>query len=166
MKYQKNINQEGFICEVLREYDISEQAYARIFCIMHSESLPEEERVSFNAIENVWKRKKKKLTDLSVFMLMWMTCSAIRQFVLSEWKNCLFSAWIPESAIKKIEHTMDEMETLSSCRSIINLAAELTVQKNSPTAKIQWDDGEQEDDSETEKEDECRDSNEDENQED
>ena len=121
-------NQPDVLAEVhriLREDGISEQSYAKVFCLCFNQIAAPEEKVSFITNGSSWQMGSRHMSDAKILVSLCQICELMHDHVLAEWNNSLFAAWIDSSALERIETAMDGMESLNKLKAILQAAGKL-----------------------------------------
>lgn len=111
------------IHDVLAEHHITEASYAHIFRVLYSTMADDSDEVAYCSVTKEWKCGKKTLSDIKVFNLLGQVCDIVRYYVRMSWDECIFSAWLPDQELMKVEQSMTSMEGLSHVRGILKIAA-------------------------------------------
>jgi len=131
-----------YIHSILKDKKITSDAYADIFCLIHSREAVSEEMLTYDTESDTWHRGTKVLTDARLFGLLNTVCEIITLYVDSAWEDSLFSAWMSDKPLKRAQKAMEDMESLSSLRIILSRCAEtLSYGKQSPKGDdyIDWE---------------------------
>lgn len=124
--------------DMIAEYGLTAKTYAAIFCYLNSESVEEDQRLTYSVGGKGWRRGKDMVTDASVLHSLCTTCDLIREYIRLSWDECVFSAWLPQRELQKAEKSLDMMESMEQLKNILSMAAEAMKSKD-VDAKINWD---------------------------
>lgn len=125
--------------EELKSNGISIKTYTKLFVFLQHQLPAEKDKLIYLPVEKEWQRNKTKLTDAKLFGLLSELCELVRSYVEFSWEDSFFSTLLSDKPFKQMGKQMDEMESLSSLREILNCAGELLREEN-PSARMQWED--------------------------
>ena len=132
--------------QFLKASGISEKAYADAFVLLFNTQAPNEAKVTYIATTNQWQTGTRIMSDAKLFVSLSKVCEVIHDYVLNEWQESIFSAWIPPKEFARVENAMDHMESLSKLKAILELAAQDVTVEVSAASRVQWEDPNGDDD--------------------
>ena len=109
------------IKNIIELYNISADAYAKIFVVLNNEIVPEDDKIVYDKSSSSWRKGKNVITDLKILCQLENTCEFIKVFVAYLWNSSMFSAWLLDDKVFcRIEKTMNDMESISSLKTILS----------------------------------------------
>lgn len=111
---------------IIESYNISADAYAKVFAILNNEIVPEEDKIVYDKSLSSWKKGQDMITDLKILCQLESTCEFIKVFVAYLWDCSMFSIWLPDDKVFcRIEKAMNDMESISSLKTILSKASSI-----------------------------------------
>ncbi len=123
-------NKELF--EVIRTEKLTPKAIAQIFCQWHGAGSAGG-HIVWDAKKKSWTRDGIAITDATVLTCVFVDLGGIRNALIADWKESVFSAIVDDELPQAIVEQMNALESMASLKDILNaIVAELKKQPAFP----------------------------------